>query len=361
MRAARAVAGALLGFMTSVLVFEAVLRLLPVSVGLYRESDEQTWPLRGYVPHKPFTYSNGWEMLMQHHASTNNYGQIAPFDFEKGSRPVIVLGDSFVEGQMLEYSDTLQAQIQEFAGTKPSVYGFGFSGNSLAEYLATASLARSEFAPRAAVLVLIDGDVAESVLDRPGHYAFTVTDGHAVLGYRPRPARSRLSEFRAVIGESSLYRYVFGNLSFTISDLFARPVVGTPKHANITVKSAALTSLERSAIETFLAEFPARSGIAAHCTVLLLDADRYALYPGGSRRVRKDNQETVEYLTERARAAGFRVIDLGPRFAKQYYADGQKLDFWPVDPHWNRAGHRVAAEAAVEALNVVGSDGASCL
>jgi hypothetical protein len=56
---------------------------------------------------------------------------------------------------------------------------------SISDYLALSRLARDEFKPAAAVLLLSDGDISESVIDQTGHYWFSVRGDGVALNYRP--------------------------------------------------------------------------------------------------------------------------------------------------------------------------------
>jgi hypothetical protein len=100
----------------------------------------------------------------------------------------------------------------------------------------------------------------------------------------------------------------------------------------------------------FLRELPEATGVAPECTVLLLDADRYALYDARAAATPKDDPEVRRQLIEHGRALGYRVVDLGPLFAAEYARTRLKLDYWPVDRHWNKRGHTVAADAVMTAL-----------
>jgi len=331
-------------------------------VGLFRTYDQQSWPIRAYTPHAPFTYSQTWEMLLVNRGRTNNYGHIAPFDYVPGSRPVIVIGDSFVAAEMLPYADMVQAQLAERLHGRVPVYGFGFNGNALSDYLATAALAAPEFLPRAAVVVVVDGDISESLGDRTGHYFFASEGDRLVLRYHRQPDRSAFSRIREAAGDIALYKYVFANLHFTFEDILPQnvfPQAASPGEAS---DDTAQTTKEYAVVDTFLAEFSARSGISRQCTVLLLDSDRYALYSAKfARKHPKDNAERRQYLIDQARALGYRVVDLESVFANDYSANHRKLDLWPVDPHWNRRGHALAAENAFRELTSSGNGIPACL
>src|SRR5690242_8084630 len=118
------------GAAAALVALELGLRLLPVSVGMFQSERSDLWPLHSLQPHVSYTYSMTWEMQNARHGRTNNYGQLAPFDYVEGSRPVIVVGDSYVESAMNDFRDTLQGQLGAMLAPAVPVYGFGVSGLS---------------------------------------------------------------------------------------------------------------------------------------------------------------------------------------------------------------------------------------
>lgn len=359
----KSLAAAAAGFLATLALFEAVLRPLPVAMGLFRTVDYAAWPLRGYTPHAAFTYSRTWEMLMANHGVTNNFGHVAPFDYARGSRPVLVIGDSFVAAELIPYADSIQAQMAALLGGRLSVYGFGFNGNSLSDYLATAELAAGEFSPRAAVLVVVDGDISESVLSQSGHYYFARDGDRVALRYRPMIGRGFFTRVREAVGDIALYKYIFANLQFSFGEILAPQKFAAPKPREPVPRSAQDTSLARAAVVAFVDEFARRARVAPQCVVLLLDSDRYGLY---SPDLANDHPidggpELTRYLAASAAAQGYRVVDLGPVFAADYARHGAKFDYWPVDRHWNRRGHGIAAASAVRALSTGTSSSPACL
>ena len=339
----------LLGILVSALALETVLRFLPVTRGLFRTVEADRWPLNAFTPHTRYTYSMTWDFQNSQTGYTNNYGHLAPFDFVKNSRPVLVLGDSFIEAQMLRYPDTLQGQLERRIGANVPVYGMGFSGNSIAEYLAIARMAKDEFQPRAAVILMIDGDISESIGASPNHYFFEFKDGQPKLQYQAFRGMSVARRIREPLGDSALYRYVFSNLRFTPGNLMSWPSVAPTiaEERNVQVN----LSRERSVVDLFLGEFSVQSGIPPHCTVFLFDSDRTELYESGhGTRASTDSVELSRYFTRRAEQAGYNVIDLKTKFASHYRLHHQRFDFWPIDRHWNWLGHKLAAEAAFISL-----------
>ena len=174
------------------------LQFLPVSTGLRRTDDSARWPLQNTPPHYGYAYSISWAMLNAHRGVTNNYGHVSPFDYRKASNPVIVIGDSYVESLMNDYADSLQGQLGRMIGKPESVYGLGVSGMSASDYVALSQQARDEFKPAAAVYVVTDGDLSESLIRRQGAY-FLVPGGSALtLDYIPAQGEGSGSEERRV-------------------------------------------------------------------------------------------------------------------------------------------------------------------
>lgn len=334
-----------LGAIFTAVLLECALRFLPVSMGLYRTSQSDKWPLHNSEPRLPYAYSISWALLNPHRGTTNNYGHIAPFDFTQGSRPVIVVGDSFIESLMNDYGDTLQGQLGQMVSSPRSVYGLGVSGLSVSDYLALSQLAREEFKPVAAVFLLVDGDFSESLGPHAGHHSLVPEGGALKAVYDPLTGESTAKKIRKWVGDISLYRYFQVNLQFTPAQM-ARPLTGEPAtkvKPPISEKDAAY---QRQVADLMLAELPAGLGLPPECIVFLMDSDRYAIYKPGLASAPKDSPEVRRYFIDEAQRRGFKVSDLEPVFKKRFAQDRAKFDYWPVDRHWNRLGHGVGAQEA---------------
>ena len=345
----------MLGALLAVALLEVALRFLPVTMGLYRTQRYQEWPLQSYEPGRAYTYSKSWAMRNAHRGTTNNYGHIAPFDFQKDSAPVIVLGDSFVESLMNSYSDTLQGRLGALLGGPQNVYGLGVSGLSISDYLALSRLARDEFKPRAAVIVISDGDISESMYGALGYYSFLLKNDGVALNYRPLFGESLLRKIRMQIGDLALYRYLQVNLGFS------------PQHLVAWAKRGPAVTKDRvdrpdprlrPIVDYFLKNLPVALGVPPRCIVFLLDSDRYAIYKPEKASKRIDAPELRNYFVSEANALGYRAVDLDPVFRQAYAHDQTKFDYWPFDRHWNVVGHDVAAATAYRLL--YGTDGEVC-
>jgi len=337
----------LLGVLLTALLMEAVLRVLPVSTGLHRTTQFGRWPLFNTDPHEPYAYSIQWSLLNAHRGITNNYGHVAPFDYRKGSHPVIVVGDSYIESLMNDYPDTLQGQLARKMAAPQAVYGLGVSGLSASDYVALSRLARDEFSPSAAVFFITDGDLSESLYPGVGSYHLAPHGDELELAYQPVRGDSIVSRIRRTIGDVSLHRYFQVNLHFSPESLVK--AWQAPKDAPATSPSKAVAEQRRVA-DWFLAQLPASLGLPPSCIALLLDADRYAIYKPSLRSTPKDSPEAKRYLAERAQALGFRVSDLEGVYRERYARDRTKFDYWPNDRHLNAVGHGVAADEAYRLL-----------
>ena len=99
----------------------------------------------------------------------------------------------------------------------------------------------------------------------------------------------------------------------------------------------------------------------AQCVVLLLDADRYALYKPELASKPKDAPEARQHLIDEAQRLGYMVKDLGPVFEQRYALTREKFDHWPIDRHWNARGHGIAADQAFELLAAGSRTSRGCL
>lgn len=354
------------GALAAAIVLEVLFRMLPVSMGLQRATDVQRWPLVYAEPRSPYAYSISWAMLNAHRGITNNYGHIAAQDFVAGSRPVLVLGDSFVESLMNDQADTLQAQLGERLGHPGGVYGLGVSGLSASGYVALAALARAEFSPRAAVIAVIDGDLSESLQRASGSHFLVDSPAGYRLEFEPPGPPAWTTRLRRAVGDSALFRYLQANLQFKPSDILQRQgqahqQVQAPAQAASESNPPGTAQGERRVVDWMLAQLPIALGLEPRCIVLLLDSDRYGIYKKEAASPRKDSDEARRYLVERATLQGFAVADLDPVFRERYARERIKFDHWPFDRHWNRAGHGVAAEQAHRLLTRATAGTQACL
>jgi hypothetical protein len=335
-----------LGGVLAVIGLELGLRALPVTKGLFRAHDATTFPLPAYEPDLRWTHSIGWDLRFPVHGRTNNYGQVSPFDYQKARKVTAVIGDSFVEGQLNAYPDTLQGRLAATLRGSESVYSFGIGGNSLSDYAATTRIVSREFDIDALVFYIVDGDIRESFDGDPGHYRYVAAGDTVRLEYVPLPPLSWRGRLLRRIGESSLLFYVFANLRFQPHDLVFR--ASQPKPAPVDVARAG-AARNLSVIAAFLDELQ-HSGIAPQRIVLVLDSDRYALYRGTTDVQPKDDARQRALLAAEARGRGFQVIDMAPIFAADWQVHRTHFDYYPLDRHLDGYGNALIARAIAQRI-----------
>lgn len=335
-----------LGILISIAALEICFRSLPVNMGLIRADPPSQWPLYNYRPHANYSYSKNWSLLNPQYGVTNNYGHLAPFDFNQKEEIIAVIGDSYVEARMNRYEDTIQGQLKNFIPTQIPVYGLAANGLSIADYLVLSQQTTQEFKPTAFLYVLVDNDLSEATRHRKGWHHFSAAHLEWPLyvpereGYRPW-----YSDFLAA---SALYRYLKGNLGLTFPQPFA------VSHSSVDKSSMKPDTeqefIEHIAIKQFLEMLPRVTGLAAECHIFLIDADRYAIYDQKNASIPFDSPLLKQFFIGEAKERKMTIIDLKLIFVEDYTKRKDKFDFFPNDRHWNRRGHLIAAEAAARAL-----------
>ena len=91
-----------IGTVLPLLMIEIVLRFFPIlsSTGAVPINDQN--PVIRYTPNQSFTFSKGWQFDIVNAGRINNYGFVNEQDYAKHveDRPVVVIGDSYVEAMM---------------------------------------------------------------------------------------------------------------------------------------------------------------------------------------------------------------------------------------------------------------------
>ena len=98
----------LLGITIPLIVFELLLRVLPVHEGTYRLPVNEENPILHYSPNRQFVWSKGWNFSMVNEVRTNNIGFVSDIDYsEESITPLLaVIGDSYVEAIMVPFQQT---------------------------------------------------------------------------------------------------------------------------------------------------------------------------------------------------------------------------------------------------------------
>src|SRR5260221_10501234 len=142
--------GALASVVALLLVLEAVLHLAPTAKGLHRANPASAASSARLVRNQPYTFSMGWDLRHVVRGRTNSMGFISPHEYAGDKSAVALIGDSFAEGEMLAWPESLAGRLDTLAAGRRKVFNFGLSGASLPHYLGIAREMRAQFSFAAA-------------------------------------------------------------------------------------------------------------------------------------------------------------------------------------------------------------------
>jgi len=342
----------LCGIALPVLIIEIALRFLPVMSATATMIVDESNPIVRFTPNQPFTFSKGWQFAMVNSGRINNYGFTNVQDYKRHdeSGPLVIIGDSFVEARMVPHQQTVQGRLAHLLENKRKVYSLGISGSQLAQYLAFAQYAWSEFTPGALVFVIVGNDFDESLTkynDVPGfHYFQEDGPGHDLKlvrkDYRP-------SFGKKLFRHSALARYLWGTVGISsIPFLLAQRFENGVQYVGNTMAYASKERLadSRRVVDRFFLELPQRVGIEKAQYLFVVDAMRPQIYSDSDlSRVKGSYFDLMrQYFLEQAKRNGYEAIDMQPRFISRHRRDGSRFEF-ALDAHWNGLGHEEVADA----------------
>ena len=320
-----------------VLAAELVLRFLPVQTGLHSLPVNAENPVARFEPNRPFVFSDGWDLALANRGRVNNVGFVNRQDYDSTlNTPLLaVVGSDEVEALIVPFDSTVHGRLANLVAGRARVYSFGGSGSSLSQDLSWADYARQTFRPSRLAVILSPSDADHSLLkywQDKGFYHFReAANGELELQlveYEP-------SRIRMLARESALVRYVVMNGHSLFATEVASLTGGIPDDPG----ESRLRENER-AVDAFLEQLPQRAGLPPQQIALVIDAVRPAMYkPQNPETHRSSFEHKVQrYIVDRARQAGFEVIDLEPIFRAQFARDSVRLAF-EVDDWWNEVAH----------------------
>lgn len=344
--------GAALGCAVLLTVLELVLRLLPVQDGIAAADRNADWPIHHLIPNVHYTFSEGWDLRNVHRGVTNNMGYVAPFAYVPGSDAIAVVGNSFIEGQMNRYQDTLQGQLAQQVPNAPAILNFGVSGAALPYYIGLGPMVSHRYRLSWVVILVVGGDFVKGFTPMQGLFGWNAADMPPVE-LRPDHVRTALVKLGVarLVRSLAIVRYVRGNLWFDLRHFLHTSISGAPH----TCVREDLHPGDAELVAGFADGLPAAYGLPPSRVILVFDADRKELYRShGASTVSSCPTRDDAALSALAAAAakrGEHVINMGPAFAAYYRATGQRLDYSPMDYHWNAVAHGLAAAAVARVIN----------
>jgi hypothetical protein len=322
-----------LGCLSAILCLEIIFRLLPVTTGFGYYDRIQSEPiLRSALA--VVKHSLDWKFHQSQTRKVNNYGFTDDRNYTPKTKPIALIGDSYVQSLMLPYSDTLQGRLGTLLhdGDR-SVYSFGTAGYSLAGYIGSAEYASKNFEPELFIFLLTEGDITDSLstkiagtylLDSPG----------LDLKFEP----SKPNRINQLMLKSALMRYLKLHLQFD-------PVAGLKKPANPPPNNSLTDREHLSHLSNRLLDYLEQKSTArSNNTIFIIDCDREKIYHHQPQpQTTPDNQLAV--FAKIAQDRGYRTINTLPLFTTRYQQTHRRIDFTPIDMHWNRDAHQLVAEA----------------
>ncbi len=332
----------MLGAMATLLAAELLLRILPVSTatetGYYISPSILTYP-----PHHDFKMATGWNLSNAHHHHSNNYGFLTDKDFSVNPAAVAVIGDSYVEANMLKEEDRLNFRLEKKLGNQP-VYAMGGPGSSLLDYAERARFAQETFGIRNFVFVIETGDVKQTLCGS-GNIHGPCLDSHT-FNLRSEAQLQKAGLAKKLLRKSALAQYLFSQLRLKpenlINQLFRAPASdNAPPHK----KSLSTDSLSPEAIDHVLSAYLAN--------LAKLKMDHWLLVFDNHRKCQKSNQNADpvrDRFMQVARSSRAIVIDTLPLFCNFSQKTGLSLAISPTDQHWNKFAQELVADAVAEKM-----------
>lgn len=338
----RIVAGVLLGLLGLELLF----RVLPVSTatltGYHGDPDLLTYP-----PGHRWVTATGWDLRNPQRLQANAQGFLADHDFARDPGAVALIGDSYVEGSMLDADARAGAQLERLLPGR-QVFAMGSPGTALLDYAQRIRWAHEQFGVRDVVLLVERGDARQTRCNS-GNVHSRCLDPDTLL-----PRIQRFPEpgmLKRLARHSALLQYVFSQIKLEpqrmLSDMVTRQAPSAESGPRVrAAPSDAALGTERRVIDASVSEFyrVARPHVQGRL-VILVDGVR-----NPANRVDGPDPFQRDYLIGKLREGGAEVVDLEPLYARHAAQSALSLDVGPYDGHLNRLGIGLVMQSAVAAL-----------
>jgi hypothetical protein len=340
----------LLGFVIALIGLETVLRLLPVSDGVFRLPVNEENPIPRFKENRDFTYSSDWKFSIISRKHSNNHGFLNDNNYsrEENTPLMAIIGDSYVEAVHIDNYLTMYGILSKKVANLGRVYSFGISRAPMSTYLAYAEYARNEFNPTSMVFVIVGNDFDQSHSEYetlPGYYYF-FPDGSNKLVLKRVDYHKHFS--RELIKKSALMRYMYFNLRLENIQKIMLFTSSSKKYCGDTSceVSEERISNSKKVVDEFFHQLPLKTGLGTSGILFLVDGIRPNIYSDEGLEDVKGSYFDImrNYFMLTAKNKGYEVIDMQPIFVNKNRADGSRFEF-KTDGHWNALGHKLAADA----------------
>lgn len=318
------------GALLALLVLELVFRVLPVSTATRTGYHIHPYIL-SYPPNHQFTTATGWDLKNAHIHKANNYGFLAERDFSYAPTALGLVGDSFVEANMLRAEDRLAPRLEAILGGRP-VYALGGPGSSLLDYAERIRFAHKTFGIKQFVVVLERGDLKQSLCGS-GHNHGPCLDPKTLK--RQIALQPQADWTKKLFRESALAQYLFSQLKIN-SGASIRKSKGLPPESRLPItESPEGEAIAKAVTENFFQLIESQTGIKL---IFLLDVDRTRLFDDSAQQ-----EPEIELFKAYATNKGIQTVSPLSAFRNFRKESGLILEVGPYDAHWNREAIRILA------------------
>lgn len=327
-------------------IAEGVFRLLPVSYPPHLQPVTAEYPVVRFQSNVDYRYSRDWNFSVATHRRSNNFGYSNASDYQPDAKTplLMVIGDSFVEGNVVDSGKTVAELLNTAVASDGRVYSVGISGAALSQYLAFAEFSRDTFRPQAMAFVIIGNDFDESLLKYKSEPRLHYFDADGKL----RRIDYTMPAWKQLLRHSAFMRYLMLNLEAEHKiGLIRKRLAGSgDAHAYAGQELEQRITDSYRAVDLFLDQLPEKSGLGAGSIVFVLDATRPAIYSAETLR-QADSQYHARmrrYFAREAGARGYQVVDMQPVFIRRHRQDDSRFEAAATDTHWNELAHRLTAD-----------------
>jgi len=316
------------GVVLTLILLELVFQILPVSTatntGYYIDPKILTYP-----PNFRFTMSTGWDLKNTQHHKTNNYGFLADRDFSYDPRALGLIGDSFVEANMLPAGDRLAAQLENKLGGRP-VFALGGPGSSLLDYAERIRFAHENFGISEFIVVLERGDIKQGLCGSGNNHG-PCLDPKTLT---PKVELQTPADWKKkIIRKSALAQYIFSQLKMNPATSLKKLTYTPPSFPQAVAEPDKMDAIAHAVTELFFQKIQFEKAIQL---TFLIDSERTKLFNDLAQ-----NDIGLDIFKTYAQDKGAKVISPITEFREYRKKTGLILEVGPYDAHWNREAIRI--------------------
>lgn len=290
-------------------------------------------------------YTIGKFAQIRTHWHINNYGWNSPYDYytnSKDKKLICIIGDSFIRALHVDTDKSVTSLLNENLSDKYKVYGFGYDGAPLSQYLHMSRYVDKVFDPDILIFLIIHNDFDQSIRKfayKPYFLQYSV-DNDRVDEIQPTK-----QNFYQFLTYSTTFRYLYANMK--LSSLYFG-LTNDLNNFNENVDASNLYKLkEQLRLITDYSIATIRNENKHRRIILVMNAPRQDIYQD---TIKNSNLLWINRMVAEI-AGNYKVefIDLSVPFDEDYRLHRKKFNS-DYDNHWNEYGHYVASKVITDYL-----------